>query len=87
MSGQIVSVEGQEVVVCFSNTSDLKSNEIVRAYRVVYEYDAVSEGEPFYERRYVGTVRIGENKDGHFTKATIVSGELEKYDMVEFSRK
>ena len=76
MSGQVVSTNGNELVVCVSNTNNLQVDKIV-----------ITEGESGYSREYVGKVRLGGIKNEHFAGATIVSGNVLANDIVEFEPK
>jgi|TARA_R110000744_G_scaffold28261_3_gene68339 hypothetical protein len=84
MSGQVVAVDGKEVVVCVSDTDGLKQHDVFKVYRTVYEYDAISEGETGYTREFVGRIRLGKKKDNHFAEAIVLSGDVINNDMVEF---
>ena len=86
MSGQVVAVDGKEVVVCVSDTDGLKQHDVFKVYRTVYEYDAISEGETGYTRELIGRIRLGKKKDKHFADAIVLSGDIIKHDMVEFYR-
>lgn len=86
MSGQIVAVEGKEVVVCVSDTDGLKRHDVFNVYRTVYDSSVVLEGESGYSREFIGKIRLGEKKDRHFAEAIVLSGDLIRYDMVEFDR-
>ncbi len=43
-------------------------------------------GESGYSREFIGKIRLGEKKDRHFAEAIVLSGDLIRYDMVEFDR-
>jgi hypothetical protein len=86
MSGQVVSVDGKEVVVCVSDTDGLKTHDVFNVYRTVYDNGATSEGETNYSREYVGKIRLGEKQNVHFAKAIVLSGDLIRYDMVELDK-
>lgn len=97
MSGQVAAVDGKEVVVCVSNTDGLKMDDVFNVYRVVYdragkiqlgEYDrdTFSESEYGYSRQLVGKIKLGEKKDIHFAEAIVLSGDLRRYDMIEFDK-
>jgi hypothetical protein len=86
MSGQVVDVDGKEVVVCVSDTDGLKTHDVFNVYRTVYDSGATSEGESGYSREFVGKIRLGEKQDQHFAKAIVLSGDLIRYDMVELNK-
>ena len=84
MSGQIVSVKDMQVVVCVSDTDSIKEHQVFNVYRTVFDASVTSEGEDGYSREFVGKIRLGKTKDKHFAEATVLDGELARYDMVEF---
>lgn len=86
MSGQVVTVDDKQVVVCVSDTDGLKEHQVFNVYRTVFDATAISEGEDGYSREFVGKIRLGKAKDEHFAEATVLDGELARYDMVEFDR-
>ncbi len=86
MSGQIVTVDDKQVVVCVSDTDSIKEHQVFNVYRTVYDPLAISEGEDGYSREFVGKIRLGKTKDKHFAEATVLDGDLVRYDMVEFDR-
>ena len=86
MSGQIVAIDDQEVLVCVSDTDSLKEHSVFNVYRTAYDASVTTEGESGYTREFVGKIRLGEKKDKHFAEAIVVAGDLIRYDMVEFNR-
>jgi uncharacterized protein YceK len=88
-SGQVVTVNGKDVLVCVSDTDSLKNHSVFNVYRTVYEkeYSIELGGGSKYSRELVGSIRLGEKKDKHFAEAIVLSGELARYDMVEFDGK
>ena len=86
MSGQVVTVDDKQVVVCVSDTDGLKEHQVFNVYRTVFDATVISEGEDGYSREFVGKIRLGKTKDEHFAEATVLDGELARYDMVEFDR-
>lgn len=86
MSGQVVTIDGKDVVVCVANTTGLKKNDVINVYRTVYNTDAISEGESNYTREFVGKIQLGDKKDIHFAEAIVLSGDVMRYDMVEFDK-
>jgi hypothetical protein len=87
MSGQVVKVKDNQAVVCLSDTDQLKEHQVFNVYRTVNVYDSnsISEGQGVYSREFVGKVRLGKIKDQHFAEATVISGDITQYDMVEFA--
>lgn len=86
MNGQVVAVEGKEVVICVTDTDGLTKDSVFNVYRTVYSLGEIEEGESGYSRVFVGKIRLGEKKDVHYAEAIIVSGDLIRHDMVEFKR-
>ncbi len=86
MSGQVVAIDGKDVVVCVANTEGLKKDGVISVYRSVYGTNPISEGESLYVREFVGKIRLGEKKDIHFAEAIVLSGDVMRYDMVEFNK-
>ena len=86
MSGQVVTVDDKQAVVCVSDTDGLKEHQVFNVYRTVYDPTAISEGENSYSREFVGKIRLGKTKDKHFAEAIVLDGEITRYDMVEFDR-
>ena len=86
MSGQIVTVDDKQVVVCVSDTDSTKEHQVFNVYRTVFDPYATSEADDGYSRELVGKIRLGKTKDKHFAEATVLDGDLARYDMVEFDR-
>ena len=86
MSGQVVTSKDKQVLVCVSDTDGLKTHDVFNVYRTVYDSSVMAEGESGYSRRYVGKIRLGKKENKHFADATVLDGEIIKYDMVEFDR-
>lgn len=83
MSGQVVTKKDQKVVVCTADTAPVHPQQVFKVFRTEYDLDKIAEGEWGYERVFVGTIRIDKVQDSHFADATILSGDIVKYDMVE----
>ena len=86
MSGQVVSSQDKQVLICVSDTDKLKEHQVFKVYRSYYDVDTITEGEDGYFRKLVGKIRLGRAKDDHFAEAILLSGEIKQYDMVEFDR-
>lgn len=87
MSGQVVSANGNELVVCVADTNSIEKNSLFKVYRAVYADNVTQEGDSGYSREYIGEVRLGDTRDMHFANATIVSGNVLPNDIVEFNPK
>ena len=79
MSGQVVTVDDKQAVVCVSDTDGLKEHQVFNVYRTVYDPTAISEGENSYSREFVGKIRLGKTKDKHFAEAIVLDGEITRY--------
>jgi hypothetical protein len=86
MSGQVVNVDGNDVVVCVADTSELDTTHEFEVLRSVFINGVTEEGESLYRLEKVGKVRLKAIRDQHYAVATIISGEIAKHDMVELSR-
>lgn len=86
MSGQIVSVKEDSVVICVADTEGLNKGDIFNVYRTVADPTAIDEGDSGYKREFVGKIRLGDKKEKHFANATVVTGEMFQHDMIEFDK-
>jgi len=86
MSGQVVTSKDKQVMVCVSDTDRLKEHEVFNVYRTVFDSSSIAEGADSYSREFVGKIRLGKTKNKHFADATVVDGEIIRYDIVEFDR-
>ena len=87
MSGQVVNVNGDDVMVCVTDTSELDTKNQFEVFRSVFINGVTEEGESLFRRETVGKIRLREIKDQHYAVATVISGEFRNYDMVELSSK
>lgn len=85
MSGQVVNVDGNDVLVCVADTSELDTTHQFEVSRSVFINGFTEEGDSLYRRETVGKLRLKEIKDQHYALATVISGEIKKHDMVELS--
>ena len=84
MSGQVVTVDDKQAVVCVSDTDGLKEHQVFNVYRTVYDPTAISEGKNSYSR--VRWENSSENPRISTAEAIVLDGEITRYDMVEFDR-
>lgn len=87
MSGQVVTKKADSVVVCTADTGPVAPQQVFKVFRTEYDVDKIAEGDWGYSRVFVGTIRIDRVRDTHFADATVLSGDIVKYDMVEFRNK
>ncbi|EAQ95798.1 hypothetical protein [Congregibacter litoralis] len=80
MRGQIVGVDGDQVVFCIGSDSGASIGEEFVAHRYTYE-DYLEDGE-YYDTIEVGSVVVREIVNVHFAKGVISSGEVTKYDIL-----
>lgn len=83
MSGQIVDKTEDKVVVCTADTTGVEPGQVIKVFRTEYDEQSMEVGDWAYTLVYVGSVQIDTIRDGHFAEATILSGDIVKYDMVE----
>jgi hypothetical protein len=85
MRGQVVGVDKNEVVICVGSRDGAKQGQALSAYRVEYE-ETTQEGDDGLRREYVGEVIIDTIIDEHFARASISTGNIMKYDIVELKK-
>ena len=85
MRGQVVSFEGDNVVICIGTKRLDLEGETLSAYRIVY---VGGENLAFdgFSRERVGSMIVDRIIDEHFAQATVIEGKIGKYDMVEIAR-
>ncbi|WOJ98143.1 hypothetical protein R0137_06095 [Congregibacter brevis] len=80
MRGQIVGVDGDEVVFCIGTETGASIGEEFVAHR--YTYEENQENGDYYGTKEVGSVEVREIVNEHFAKGVISSGEVTKYDIL-----
>ena len=80
MSGQVVGVDGDQVVFCVGSETGARVEQEFEAYRATYE--DYTEGEEYYGLVKVGTVVVHQIVNEHFAKGTITAGVVTKHDML-----
>jgi hypothetical protein len=76
MRGQIVGVDGDQVVFCIGSDTGASIGEEFDAYRYTYEDGG------YYDTKEVGSVVVREIVNVHFAKGVISSGDVTKYDIL-----
>jgi hypothetical protein len=82
MSGQVVKVEGKQAVICIGSADNTKPGTVFEVFEVIYE-GTIMEGTDNYRLEKVGALEIQSIVDGHFARARIVGGTIERYNVVE----
>ncbi len=85
MRGQVVGVEGNEVVLCIGSKDGAQVDQTLKVYRIVNE-NATEEGGDLFKRDYIGEVVIGSIVDEHFARASVNSGDVKLHDVVELEK-
>jgi len=83
MSGQVVEVSGNEVVLCIGSGDGAKVSQELTAYKLVPTNAGGPKNATRWERVKVGSVRVAQVIDEHFAKAQVTSGEVKVHDVVE----
>ena len=82
MSGQVVSVEGSNVVVCIGSAHGAEPGMLLDVSKVSYS-GSITEGNDNYRRDLVGKIRIDSIIDEHFARASIVEGTITPNDVAD----
>tara|TARA_R110002074_G_scaffold142621_1_gene289261 strand:- start:5407 stop:5757 length:351 start_codon:yes stop_codon:yes gene_type:complete len=85
MRGQVVGVDNNEVVICIGSKDGAKKGQALSAYRVEYN-ESTEEGDDVLSREYIGEVVIDSIINEHFARASISTGSVMKYDIVELKK-
>ena len=80
MRGQIVGVDGDQVVFCIGSDTGASIGEEFVAHR--YTYEETGENGEYYGTIEVGSVVVREIVNVHFAKGVISSGDATKYDIL-----
>jgi hypothetical protein len=81
MSGQIVSTDGDQVVLCIGTSGGAENGMTFDVYSV--RYDEIGADSDGYKREFAGTISVTEVLDEHFAQATVKSGKVQVNNMVE----
>ncbi len=82
MKGSIVEASNSEAYLCIGSKDGAAVGQELDVYKVI----RVTRARPTFRREYTGKVKITEIIDEHFAKATVISGKVEKNDIVELVR-
>jgi hypothetical protein len=81
MKGSIIETSDSEVYLCIGSKDGASVGQELDVYKVV----RVTRARPTFRREHTGKVKITEIIDEHFAKATVISGKVEKNDIVELT--
>jgi hypothetical protein len=82
MKGSILEKEDSSVYLCIGKKDGAKVGQELDVYRVKTIMTAAKPPATRMERDLVGKVRITEVIDEHFARAVVVSGSMQKNDIV-----
>jgi hypothetical protein len=86
MAGQVVRADANQVVLCIGSEGSAEEGMTFNAFHITS--DGSITGDDFtYSRTLAGTVVITEIIDRHFARAEVMSGNIQKNDMVELKGK
>ena len=81
MKGSIIEASDSEVYLCIGSKDGASVGQGLDVYKII----RITRARPTFRREYTGKVKITEIIDEHFAKATVISGKVEKDDIVELS--
>lgn len=88
MQGQVLSLDGDAMVVCIGDRDGAQVGQELTVIRHVAKTGgppkAVASG---FRREQVGTARIAEVFDEHYARAQVLSGRLKVNDVVELANR
>ena len=86
MSGQVVYVEGDKVVVCIGSDDGAKTGMVLDVFKVEYTGSMV-DGTDNYSKQMVGEIRIDSLIDKHFARGSILKGNIGANNVAELRAK
>jgi len=84
MRAQVVKAQGREVVICAGSSDGAQPGQILNAYST--SENLTSDGLLVPERLYGGQVQVKTIINEHYATAVVISGKVNKYDLVELAR-
>ena len=81
MKGSVIDVYDSEIFLCVGKKDGATVGQDLEAYHIV----RIRRAMPTYKREFARKVQITEIIDEHFAKAKVLSGKVEKHDIVELS--
>jgi len=85
MNGQVVQVEENQVVVCVGTDDGAKPGMEFEVFKVLFE-GTIMEGTDNYRLEKVGEIEVVSIVDGHFARALITDGSVDKFNVVELKK-
>lgn len=82
MRGQVVKADNNSAVICIGKNDGAKLGQVLSAFRI-NTVTEVDEGGEVFVKTPVGRIKIVSIIDEHFANATVVDGDVERYDIVE----
>tara|TARA_R110001599_G_C12277316_1_gene663093 strand:- start:15243 stop:15596 length:354 start_codon:yes stop_codon:yes gene_type:complete len=82
MSGQVVYVEDGKVVVCIGSEDGAKTGMVLDVFKVEYS-GSMTDGTDNYSKNAVGEIQIDSIIDEHFSRGSIVKGNIEPNNVAE----
>lgn len=87
MQGQVLSVEGDSLVVCIGERDGAQVGQELAVVRHVRHPGAPKAAGPHFRREPIGAARIAEVFDEHYARAQVLNGHPQINDVVELDRK
>lgn len=87
MQGQVLSVDGNALVVCIGKSDGAEVGQELNLVRHVRDSASPKAGGPGFRREAIGKVRIAKIFNEHYASAEVVQGSARENDMVELERK
>ncbi len=84
MRGSIVDVVDSEAYLCIGSADGARVGQELNVHRI--RQSSTNPKMPSFQRIDVGKVKITAIVDEHFAKALVVSGNVEKNDIVELKQ-
>jgi hypothetical protein len=81
MKGSVIDTYDSEIFICIGKKDGATVGQELDAYHIV----KVTRARAGYKRVFAGKIQITEIIDEHFAKAKVLSGKVEKDDIVELS--
>lgn len=87
MQGQVLSVDGESLVVCIGERDGAKAGQELTVVRHTPRPGASKAAGPGFRRESIGQVRIAVVFDEHYASAHVLNGRPQVNDVVELDRK
>lgn len=87
MQGQVLSVDGNQLVVCVGKRDGAKTGQVLNVVRHIPNAGSPKSSLPNFKREDVGKVRIVSVYDEHYATAEVTQGNPQAGDTAELDRK